>query len=226
MHVIARFLTLPAVLCLSMAPALGEIDSDPVVQATPVQPTNSGTLFPAPIDWPADTALARRQDYFVILQQAQTLLETIALEAGLRLSISDQVNGVARNLRLTGTTSEVLDTVTATLGLDWFIFNGIVHVSSRSEATTRIIRLGDLTSDQVIESIGAAGLTLDRLEIRHTVAGNLLTLSGPPDLLAIAEAMIDSMPSPAAARPILEAPAPARTVLVRRGNEEQRVTLR
>jgi hypothetical protein len=59
--------------------------------------------------------------------------------------------------------------------------------------------------------------------MRPTSVDNILALSGPPELLAIAEAVIESIPSHVVRTTKSK---PSRTVLVRRGSEEHMVTLR
>jgi type III secretion protein C len=166
--------------------------------------------------------LAVKQDHLVILQPVQLLLEQVTRQAGLRLKLTDGVKGVVRNLRATGTTDQVLDSIAATQGLDWFLFNGVVHVSSRTEVATRLIRLGDLSPAQALAALQETGLPAERIDTRTTSAGNALALSGPPELLALVEAVIESIP-PQVAQARLETP---RTVVERRGNEAQRVILR
>jgi hypothetical protein len=200
-----------------------EISDELSALVTPVPLAQPAAALTDPAAHRTEEALARKQDYYVVLQPVQTLLETVAGDSGLRLSYSDDVKGVVRKLRASGTTSEVLDAIATSMGLDWFTFNGIIYVSSRTEAATRLVRLGDLTPGQAITAIGEAGLPVDRVEMRPTSVDNVLALSGPPELLAIAEAVIESIP-PHVVRTTKA--KPSRTVLIRRGNDEQMVTLR
>jgi hypothetical protein len=212
------------IVMFSLAAASGQAEVSDAFAAsvTPLPAAESLALKGEPASVPFDAALGRKQDYLIILQPVQVLLETVAKESGLRIALSDNVKGVLRNLRATGTTAEVLDAVCANLGLDWFAFNGIIHVSTRSEATTRMVKLGDLVPEQAVDALSAAGLPLTKLEVRPTSIDNVLAMSGPPELLAIAEAVIEGIPPHVASTP---KSAPLQTVLVRRGNDAHWETL-
>jgi len=208
---------------LAAPQARAEISDEFAAMVTPTPVAQPAAALTDPVAPRTEAALARTQSYYVLLQPVQTLLETVASEADLRLSLSNEVKGVVRKLQTSGKTSDVLDTISANMGLEWFTFNGIIYVSARKEATTRMVRLGDLTPEQAITAIGESGLPLSKVETLPTSVDNVLAISGPPELLAIAEAVIESIP------PHVAAPAkakPARNVLIRRGNDEQLVTLR
>jgi hypothetical protein len=220
---LSRAALLALAVSLTGTSARAEISDELAALVTPDPTAKSPAVLGDPVAPQTEEALMRRQDYYVVLQPVQIVLESVAMTANLRLSYSDNVKGVVRKLRTTGTTADVLDEIAAAMSLDWFTFNGIIYVSSRAEATTRMVRLGDLAPDQAIKALGEAGLPLDRVETRSTSVDNILALSGPPELLAIAEAVIESTPPQAMPR---EKSDPLRTVLVRRGNAEQMVTLR
>jgi hypothetical protein len=190
----------------------------------------AASVTPAPAERPVGPAalaglgaLDRQQSYVVIAQPVQTVLEHVAREAGLRLTLSDKVKGLVRNLRASGRTDQILDAVCDQKGLEWFAFNDMIYVSARNEATTRLVKLGDLSSEQAVAALEDAGIPSESVETRSTSAGAVLALSGPPDLLAIAEALIESLPPTAAIGPKANR---APMVLIRRGNQEGWVTLR
>jgi hypothetical protein len=131
-----------------------EISDELAALVTPEPSAQPAATLTDPSASRTEEALSRQQDYYVVLQPVQTLLESVAGEARLRLSYSDDVKGVVRKLRATGSTTEVLDAISDSMGLDWFTFNGIIYVSSRTEATTRLVRLGDLTPSQAITAVG------------------------------------------------------------------------
>ena len=161
-----------------------------------------------------DATLTQTDDYLVLRQPVAAFLELMAQNRGLRLDVSDRVRGTISDTRLTGTVSEILDNVADAQRLDWFAFNGVVHVSAREEAMTRLIRLGDLSPDDAIKVLDEAGLKLERYPIRATAEESTVAISGPPRMLALVEAVIESVPAKVAFSP----PArPGRNVIVRRG---------
>ncbi len=202
------------VLCLGVVGASGSIAEEVAGEASI---TLSLPNFAEPAAQP--TALL---DYFVVGQGARALFEVIAADVGMRLDLSDKVNSPLHNARLTGTRDEVLDAAAVKLGLDWFAFNGVLYVSNRSEALTRIVRLGGLKAEKVLVLLTESGLAVERLDIKPSADSASLALSGPPKLLALAEAMIEGIP-PVPVERIAE--TEARIVTIRRGNAAERVRL-
>ena len=170
----------------------------------------------------AQTPVTETLDYLVVRQDSSALFEDLARDLGLRLDLSDGVHGTLSGQRLTGTRDEVLTAATKDLGLDWFIFNGVLYISDRTEALTRIVRMGDLKTEKVMTVLTDSGLATERLDIESSAGGTALALSGPPKLLALAEAIIEGIPPAPVDR---VADATARIVTVRRGNEAVRVQL-
>jgi hypothetical protein len=161
-------------------------------------------------------------DYLIVRQDASALFEAIAGDFNLRLDITDNVHGTLSGRRLTGSQTEVLEVAAKDLGLDWFVFNNVLYVSDRSEAVTRIVRMGDLKPDEVMAALAESGLSTDQLDVEASAGGAALAFSGPPKLLAIAEAIIEGIPPAPVDR---VADAVARIVTVRRGNEAEKVQL-
>lgn len=170
-----------------------------------------------------DHRMQDHYDYYIVMQPVQLLLEDIAADATLRLVKSDDVKGMVSTLQASGTVDEVLQRICGHTGLDWFIFNETIYVSSRRETTTRLVRLGDLSWEQAVGYLKDAGLPMERFPASPASADNVLAMSGPPELLAIAETLIESIPAAAVAQ---TSAAPARSILIRRGTEERRVSLR
>lgn len=153
-------------------------------------------------------------DYLIISQRIQELLTMVERDTGMRIAASEAVRGRVRNLRISGTVAGFLDKIGRRHDLDWFEFGGTYHVSARSEATLRLLRLGKLDPERAKLALENAGLDLTRFPVRHAADRAALSLSGPPRMLAIAEAIIESIPE--TADPV----APAdKTVRVRRGTE-------
>jgi hypothetical protein len=170
----------------------------------------------------AETPTVEMLDYLVVRQASSALFEALARDLELRLDLSDGVHGTLSDRRLTGTREEVLEAAAKDLGLDWFIFNGVLYVSDGTEALTRIVRMGDLKPEKVMTVLAESGLETERLDVESSAGGTALALSGPPKLLALAEAIIEGIPPPPVDR-VVE--SPARIVTVRRGNAAERVQL-
>ncbi|MEM7709641.1 MAG: hypothetical protein AAF264_02585, partial [Pseudomonadota bacterium] len=106
----------------------------------------------------------------------------------------------------------MLDQLASEYGLDVFAHGSTIYISNRSEATLRLVRLGELTEARATAAIEAAGIAFAEEDMRSAGDGTAFTLSGPPRKLALAEAVVESLP------PLLSASGlSVRTVRVRRG---------
>jgi hypothetical protein len=161
-------------------------------------------------------------DYLIVRESTAAVFDVISGDLELRLDLSDKVSGSLSDMRLSGTRDEILNALAAELGLDWFIFNGVIYVSGRTEALTRIVRLGDLGPAKVVVTLAESGLPTDKLSIEPSADGLAIAVSGPPKLLALAEAMIEGIPRSVVANRVEASP---HTVKVRRGTDEENVSL-
>ncbi|WP_188791825.1 hypothetical protein [Salipiger pallidus] len=153
----------------------------------------------------------------MLRQPVVEFLQILARDRGLRLDMTDRVRGTIVDMRLSGSVEDLLDQLAEAHALDWFAFNGVIHVSTVGEAVTRLIRLGDLDADHAVAVLDDAGLALERYPIRSTAERSTVAISGPPRMLALAEAVIESVPKRNSAQP--KQRTEQRSVTVRRGVE-------
>lgn len=159
-------------------------------------------------------------EYYVQNQSIEGFLQTLEKDVELSIDATTEVSGRLRNLRLDGRLDAVMDKVAAQLALDWYLFNGIIHISSKSEAGTRVIRLGDLSAPQAISALEESGIPTSQFPVQVTGEGSAIAVSGPPTLLALSEAVIEAIPE---AQQVAAAPPNQKTIVVRRGIEIQYV---
>ncbi|WP_028957532.1 hypothetical protein [Sulfitobacter sp. 20_GPM-1509m] len=169
----------------------------------------------------SEETLEQEEDYFVLKISVPDFLDLLARDGSLRLDVTQRVRGTITDMRLTGTVNMILDRVCDVYALDWFAFNGVIHISARSEAMTRLIRLGDLDSESAIEVLQEAGLALEHYPIRTTAERSTIAMSGPPRMLALAEAVIESIPDRSVDIPVPR--SAKRSIIVRRGTEIEHV---
>ncbi len=155
-------------------------------------------------------------NYYVVDQPVTAFLSELERSTPLRFQVSENVRGRLFNVGLHGDTDRVMSVISQKLGLDWYKFNGVIHVSSKSESATRVVRLGDLQPEQALLALTESGLPIDSFSAQVTGEGSALALSGPPTFLALAEAVIEAIPETQAE---VIAVKMARSIRVRRGTE-------
>ncbi len=160
-----------------------------------------------------DQSDALTLEYMVLDQGVPEFLALLAHDAGRRVNVSKVVSGQITKLHLEGSVEEVISQLSIAYDLDWFSFNDVTYVSSKKEATSRMVRLGYLPIETAREALFDLGLPFDRYGIRDAAQGTALALSGPPQLLGFAEATIESLPDATDPPQVAQA-----MVRVRRGN--------
>lgn len=161
-------------------------------------------------------------EYYVFDQSAGAFLRNLERDTDLRFQISPNVSGQLRNLSLRGGTDDVMNAVTGNLGLEWYSFNDVIHVSAKSEAGTRVVRLGDLSAVKAVAGLVDSGLPMGKFPAQVTGEGAALALSGPPSFLALAEAVIETMPE---VRQVAAVVPLGRSIVIRRGVQVQTTPL-
>lgn len=133
-------------------------------------------------------------EYKVVDQRIGDLLAMIERDTGLRIRASEAVRGRVQNRTLSGPVVAALTSLAAAHNLDVFEFGGTVHVSAREETALRLVRLNSVTKDRAMAALDEAGLRFDPNDVREAASGTALSLTGPPRMLAIAEAIVESIP--------------------------------
>lgn len=170
----------------------------------------------------ADLQPAPVVSFYVVDQALSYFFDEMERVAGVRIQSTDKVRGRIQSEVFTGTLDEVLDEITRANGLEWYRFNGVIFVSARSESGLRVVSLGDLLPLDAINAIRETGLPIDKFPAQVAGERRAIVLTGPPTFLALAEAVVETLPQLEAAVPKVE----GASVVVRRGIETEIVRLR
>lgn len=154
--------------------------------------------------------------YFVVDQRLDHFIEMLALDSTQRISSSVNLPQAILNLQLCGTTPVILDSLSSLFDLDWFSFNSVHFVSERSEAVTRLIRLGVLDADVVMASLEESGIDIQRYPIHLANNDTAIVVTGPPQYVAILEGFVENMKPKAL---VVHQKEPKVMVRVRRGTD-------
>ena len=158
---------------------------------------------------------ATTQSYVVVNEDIKDFLRDLGRDNGVRILASQRVRGRLDGVSLNGTVTEILDKVSTRLELDWFTHNNVIYLSSRDEALTRMIRLGDLSMDDVLAELEDTALKFPAFSLSAAAENSALLVTGPPRYLALVESVIEGIPSE---EPEIRT-ARARVIVVRRGIE-------
>jgi hypothetical protein len=132
--------------------------------------------------------------YRIVNMPLTDLLTMLAEDANARVSQPDGLRGMLYDVDLTGDVSTILDHLSADHDLDWFAFNGVIHVSSKPDALTRLIPLDDISIAQARAALERSELSLDGKHINTAANETALAVYGGPAFIGIVEAILDVTP--------------------------------
>lgn len=145
------------------------------------------SLFALP---PSVQAKSTELSYHIVKMDLAAVFKEISLDTSTTIVATPKTRGSASNLSLVGSVDEILTDLARQHGLDWFTYNDVYYVSSRQEATTRVINLGDISPHEAIAALEGAGLWQANRKTATTFEDGVLILTGPPQLLALVEAVV------------------------------------
>jgi type III secretion protein C len=168
--------------------------------------------------WPAGA-----YNYIVVDQDLREVLQQFSANTGLKLALSDKVQGRVHGPLPSMLPRQFLDNLAQQFGLEWVYDGSIISISLASEARTEMLGLRDVSFDALRDGLSSAGLLDPRYQFRPIMGGHAALVSGPPryislvhDGLAAIPAL--SQPTTVPSRPAPPSPiAPSRSVTLMRG---------
>ncbi len=193
-------------------------------------------LASAPTSHAAELALGDAPyAYTVIDQDIRSALREFGANLGLRLTMTDAVQGRIRGHLPPLAPRAFLDRVVALYGLDWYYDGYAIAVSAQSEGVTKMLTTPGVLFPELKSGLEGMGVWDPRYAVRPQPGQDMVMVAGPPHFVQLTEQLAGQLVAQAAARtppvapaavPALSAvPAPRATgVTVFRLTQEQRVT--
>ncbi len=159
-------------------------------------------------------------DYVVVDQDLRTVLTQFGTNTGLRLVLSDQVQGRVHGRLPSASPREFLSNLAQEFGLDWYFDGAVISVSATSEAQTRLLSLQGVSFPKLRDGLAAAGLLEQRFQLKPGLASDIVIISGPPRYVAMVQQATAAL---SAEKDVKRAPASGETMVVFRGSTVNRV---
>jgi type III secretion protein C len=169
-------------------------------------------------DWPRTP-----YDYVVIDQDVRVVLEQFGANTGVRVVLSDAVQGKVHGRLPVAEPRAFLDHLTRMFGLDWYYDGAAVAISAVSETQTRMIALQDLDFEALRRSLSASGVLDPRYQLKPGSSPNSALASGPPRYLELLQQTIAALPLGRASAQAAVAPLSRESLMVFRGAAASRV---
>lgn len=150
----------------------------------------STQAFPAEPKWPSAP-----YDYVVVDQDLRTVLTQFGANTGLRITLSDAVQGQVRGRLPSVPPKEFLDNLAQSFGLDWYFDGAVISISAASEAQARLLPLQGVGFAKLRNGLVSAGLIDPRFQLRPGVSPDIALVSGPPRYVALVQQAVTALSS-------------------------------
>ena len=154
-----------------------------------------------------------RYQYVVLDQDLRNALSQFGMNTGIRIAMSEAVQGRLHGQVADGTARTFLDDLTREFGLDWYFDGTVMSVTAASETQTKFIPLKGVAFEKLHQELAAAGLLDRRFPVIQAPAGNVAIASGPPRFLSLVEQAVATLSPEVAPAPTVE-----KTLVVFRGS--------
>lgn len=131
--------------------------------------------------------------YFSVDQDIRDVLAEFGRNLNLSTSISEAVEGRIRNSSAVLPAREFLQHICDSYGLVWYFDGAVLHISSENEVRTELINVSPSKPAELIQQIGALGMSDARYEVRPGTGADIISVSGPPPFLAIVKKTVSAL---------------------------------
>jgi hypothetical protein len=136
----------------------------------------------------ARVLLSRPVDVFVLKQELAPVVQTLAEQAGIRVTLGKGLTRPLSNLHLKGTAAEALDTLTEALGAVWWWSGTDVRIVDRSDLVTKTLKTREF--DRTLAAARSLGIPIDLITAQKADGPGIVRVTGPSGLVAEVEALI------------------------------------
>lgn len=123
------------------------------------------------------------------------MLTQFGANTGLRITLSDAVQGQVRGRLPSVPPREFLDNLAQSFGLDWYFDGAVISISAASEAQARLLPLQGVGFAKLRRGLVSAGLIDPRFQLRPGVSPDIVLVSGPPRYLALVQQAVAALSS-------------------------------
>jgi type II secretory pathway component GspD/PulD (secretin) len=141
-----------------------------------------------------ETSAAERTEYLHVLSQdLPQLLQSIAERYEMRATISSSVRGRVKNLRLPAKLTPLLNRLSESFDIEWYIEGDTLNVSRKSEATTKMINLQQVRFSTFQKELAESGIDARRINLQRIGNGSVVSVTASPSLTARLEQIAASL---------------------------------
>ena len=139
----------------------------------------------------AEAAWSKRPfNYTALDQDLRQLLVDFAASEGIGIVISNNVSGTISGTFVNMQPEAFIREISATYGLLWYLFGGVLYVYDTSESETRIVNLTNTPTEQVRQALADLGIYDPRFDWRADEELGMVLFTGPPRYVDLVEEVV------------------------------------
>jgi hypothetical protein len=100
----------------------------------------------------------RKIDYVAIGQSVEQVMRELGQSAGLRVVAGGPISGNVKKRHFKGEFTPLMDKLAQEYGVFWFADGGVVYVDGLEDQKTKIVKLKNVSKEQVYEAMDMAGM--------------------------------------------------------------------
>ena len=147
--------------------------------------------------------------YTVLDQDLRDTLRQFGANNGLRVNVSDTVQGRVRGQLGTLAPRAFLDRLAADFGFDWFYDGFTLYATAISEGVNRLVPMNGASAAQLEDALRALGIADTRFAVRPMQGQDLMMVAGPPRFVELVQQAAMALAPKDEAKPAAPQPAPA-----------------
>jgi hypothetical protein len=158
-----------------------------VVFVVSARPADAADL---PIDGPQSSAtqtLTRPIELRVLKQDLPQVVQGLAEQAGVRVTLGKGLTKTVTNLHLSGSASEALDKLSEHIGAVWWWSGTDVRLVDRTDLVTRTLKTRDI--EQTLSAARSLGVPTDLVATAKADVPGIVRITGPSGLVAELETL-------------------------------------
>ena len=134
--------------------------------------------------------------YTVLDESLRDVLRQFGANTGLRVTISDAVQGRVRGRREPLPPAEFLDRLAMDFSFDWYYDGHMLYVSAHSESAVKLVPLGAARFADLRSNLDALGIADRRFALRAAPQSGKVLVGGPPRYVELVEQVAQTLAKP------------------------------
>lgn len=132
-------------------------------------------------------------NYTVVDQDLRETLTDFGRNLGLLVEMSDSVHGRVHNMPASPSAGAFLERLAAAYDLVWYLDGSALHVATAGEVTSKVLPLKGVGPGRLQQAMAAVGASDPRLALSANPGAGLVSVTGPPDYVALVAQTIDAL---------------------------------